>query len=379
MTERRASLAVTGCLLNSAVFAISALIALLVAEGLVRLAAPQQLILVRPDMWMPADSVGWLNRPAVRTMVNTGERTVHFYTDSAGFRVGAVGRVDASHRVLIIGDSFMEALQMEYEQSLAGLLQSRLPADLGYPIAIRNAGIDGWDPPQFSLRARTLLNREHYDLVLVALYLGRNDYPTHPPTYFPPRTHVAYHAFHFPRGVSHRELVDAVFFPIDDFLKTRSQLFILLKTRFQILLMRLGLSAEHFPPDFYRQAASPQEWSLTADLCAAIAREATAHNSRALFVLVPAPFQVDVTQFRDYIRGLRIDSAAVDIDQPNKILGAELRDRHLGFVDPLPGLRAAGASAGPLYGHVDRHLTPAGQALLEQLVEPSVLVTLKGM
>src|SRR4029077_11925711 len=223
---------------------------------------PQQLILVRPDIWMPADSVGWLNRPNVRTRVNTGERTVSFYTDSAGFRVGEAGRVEALHKVLVIGDSFMEALQMAYEQSLAGLLQAWLPTALGYPIAVRDAGIDGWDPPNFYLRTRTLLARDHYDLVIVALYMGRNDYPYRWPQYFPPRPNVVTHRLRLPRGLGHRELVDAVFYPIDDFLKTRSELFIFLKTHFQTVLMRLGLSAEHFPVDFYRSVRNARRWSL---------------------------------------------------------------------------------------------------------------------
>src|SRR5256714_14878773 len=83
------------------------------AELLVRLAAPQQLIVKRPDIWQPVDTLGWNHRPNVSTTINTGERTIHLYTDRDGFRVGRAGRVEAKRRILLLGDSFMEARSEE--------------------------------------------------------------------------------------------------------------------------------------------------------------------------------------------------------------------------------------------------------------------------
>jgi hypothetical protein len=101
---------------------VSLVLACLAAEVLVRIVEPQQLIVDRPDIWQPRDTVGWEHRPNVQTTVNTGEGFVHFRTDAEGFRIGRAGRVEGDRQVLLIGDSFMEALQVEYEQSLAGLM-----------------------------------------------------------------------------------------------------------------------------------------------------------------------------------------------------------------------------------------------------------------
>src|SRR3989442_7554034 len=109
----------------------STMAALLLGEVVVRIVAPQQLIILRPDIWMPVDSVGLTFRPFVHSTINTGERPGHVVTDSQGFRVSAGGRPSARTRVLLIGDSFMAALQVEYEQSLAGLLEKGLKARLG--------------------------------------------------------------------------------------------------------------------------------------------------------------------------------------------------------------------------------------------------------
>ncbi|TMB87452.1 MAG: hypothetical protein E6J45_12480, partial [Chloroflexi bacterium] len=76
----------------------STMAALLLGEVAVRIVAPQQLIILRPDIWMPVDSVGWTFRPLVRSTINTGERTVHVVTDSQGFRVSAGGRPSARTR-----------------------------------------------------------------------------------------------------------------------------------------------------------------------------------------------------------------------------------------------------------------------------------------
>ncbi len=45
-------------LVNAALGIASLLITLLADEALTRIVAPQQLILIRPDIWQPADTVG---------------------------------------------------------------------------------------------------------------------------------------------------------------------------------------------------------------------------------------------------------------------------------------------------------------------------------
>ena len=68
--------------------------------------------------------------------------------------------------------------------------------------------------------------------------------------------------------------------------------------------------------------------SAPIDLSAAeIAQTAAAHGARTLFVLVPAPFQVDEAAFDQYIRGFDIDPATVDLDQPNRRMVEELSAR----------------------------------------------------
>jgi hypothetical protein len=136
------------------------LLMLLLSELVVRLAAPQQLIQIRPELWRSVDSLGWMKRPDVTVQMNTGERTVTIHTDRDGNRVGAAGRTEAPTQVLLVGDSFMEALQVNHEQTVAHLWEEASSRQLGRPIAVRNSGVAGWGPNQYLVRARQMLQRE---------------------------------------------------------------------------------------------------------------------------------------------------------------------------------------------------------------------------
>lgn len=355
-------------LLNCSVLILSVGLSLGFAEAALRIAAPQQLILIRPDLWQPADTVGWTLRPNVDAQVNTGEGRVRLLTDGDGFRTGAGGRREGMP-VLLLGDSFMEALQVEYEQSLAGVLDVSLSSALHTPVAVRNAGIGGWSPSQYLLRARMLLPREDYRLVITAVYVGNDAQPVRV-EHVPPRTQIQRHRFHIPDELTRSAVVDAGLRPLNDFLEERSHLFIMLRNSLQTLRMKAGVSALYFPQEFLRSEASAARWGLAADVCSDINELAARHGARALFLLIPADFQVKEEKFRQYVRGFDIDTAAVDLDQPTRRLKAEMERRGLLVIDALPEFRARTRNGATLYGVVDQHLSEQGHRALAELVTP---------
>ena len=350
-------------------------VALGLAELVVRWLAPQQLVLERPDVWQAVDSLGWVHRPGLNTTINTGERTVRLITDRDGFRVGQAGRVAGKKRILLLGDSFVEAMQVEYEQSFAGLLEARLAQRFKYAVAVRNTGVAGWDPPQYLIQARRTLDRDRPDLVVVAVYLG-NDVVLKRIEYYPPRAPTEVHPLRLPRRLSGRELIDALLYPVNDFLKVRSHLFIFFKTRLNVVLTRLGLTAEEFPVALLRKEAGSPRWSTTARILSDIRDLARAHGAPTLFVLIPAPYQVDTSEFHRALKGFRIDPGAVDLAQPNRLLTTAMSAHHLDVFDVLPDFRRAERAGTHLYGDVDLHLSPAGNDLLERLLEPVVVAHL---
>lgn len=349
---------------------LSTTIALLLAEGMVRLAAPQQLILRRPDVWQPVDSLGWRLRPDVATTINTGERTVSVFTDADGFRVGSRGRASDGLRLLLLGDSFMEAMQVEYEQSLAGLIETELRlGDAG--ARVWNTGVGGWGPSQYSQMAQRMLAGSRWDGVLVMVYVG-NDVEPRIDEYHAPRQPSVVRRFRIPRGLGVSELVDAILYPVNDLLEVRSHLFVLVKSRLRTLLMSLGLSAAEFDYWYFRESAGHPAWNRTADRLAGIAASAREHDTRTLFALIPSAFQVDEAVFQEFALGIGLDPARIDLDQPSRILLESLTARGLTVVDLLPGLRQVHALRGPLYGRIDRHLNPEGHRVVFELLRPEL-------
>lgn len=348
---------------------ISCGLALLLAEVALRLAAPQQLIQIRPDLWQAADTLGWSVRPNVATTINTGERTVNVFTDRDGFRVGRNGRREAATKVLLIGDSFMQALQVEHERSIAGLLEAELERSLGRPVAVRNAGVDGWNPNQYLIRTRQLLARDSFDLVVVAVFVG-NDVVAEQVDYLPARSPVEQHELRMPQAWSWNEIVSAWLAPVNDGLEKRSHLFTLLKNQLSTVRMRLGLTAEYFPYVYRKDQAESPRWKATAKVAAAHARLAADRGIPTLFVLVPERFQVYEHFFDEYIKAFGIDPAAVDLEQPSRELRRTFAEEGLEVIDVLPLLRSARDSTSPLFGSVDRHLSPQGHVVLASLLTP---------
>ena len=62
---------------------------------------------------------------------------------------------------------------MECEQSVAGLLEARLPERIAAPVSVVNTGVGGWDPPQYLLQVRALLSRRRFDLVVLLCVPGQ--------------------------------------------------------------------------------------------------------------------------------------------------------------------------------------------------------------
>lgn len=347
--------------------AISLGVALVVGEVIVRLAAPQQLIMVRPDIWAPADSLGWHHASGLDTEVNTGERTVRFVTDSEGFRVGAEGRRTASDSILLIGDSFVAALQVEYEESLAGLIEDSISGASGTGVAVRNSGVGAWGPWHYLIFGRRRLAAHTYDLVLVSVFVG-NDIVQQRRDYIEPRTPAARPRFRIPLTFLPRDWIEGVARPINEALESRSHLYVLLKNRSESLRIRLGLTSLYVPKGIIAERADGPEWEVTGNILADLAAVAESHDVPMVFVLIPARYQVNEDLFRGHARAFGIDSSTVELEQPNRRLREELIARGLEVVDVLPAFRAAAGRGQRLYGTIDPHLTPAGHTVLFDLL-----------
>lgn len=342
---------------NLALAAVSLLVAALLAEALVRAFFPQPLIIRRPDVWFPVAGPGWDRTPNLDTTVNfAGAGPVRLLTDAEGNRVGASGPVrDPELRILAIGDSYVEALQVPYEQTMTWRLQEALTRATGKRVEVACAGVSGWGPSQYLFQSRRKMASGRYDLQLVFVYI-ENDLEVRRAQDYPPLHPSTWHSFRVPRNSSRAELVDALLRPVNDWMELRSEAFILARNRLRNLLARFGLASYRVPFSIERAAAAQPWWDITADILQDIERTGAEQGAPTLFVLIPPNYYfVDLP-----LKEAGFDPETMDLTQAHRILSRKFAERGLRTADLLPAFGRAYAEGIQPFGAVDVHLSAAG-------------------
>lgn len=126
-------------------------------------------------LWQPARDVGWAHIPGARAEVPVcgGEREIarHAITINAlgqRDRPRQLARTGGVGRVLVLGDSFVEAMQVELDESFPALLEHRLG------IEMLNAGVSGYSADN-ELRMFTSRGRRYRpDAVLLVVQVAND-------------------------------------------------------------------------------------------------------------------------------------------------------------------------------------------------------------
>jgi hypothetical protein len=363
-----------GCLANLVLLVVTVAIALGLGEGLTRLLRPQQTRHSEP-LYRPAESLGYEHLPDLRVRVSTGERRVEVRTDREGYRVGARGRIEADSRLLLVGDSFVEAIEVPYEESVAGILQDSLPGAVGRPVAVRNAGASGYEPGQYFAAVRKAFARERFEAVVVAVYTG-NDIVATREDYYAPRNRSPPLRPRWPRRWSLVAFNRSFLMPLMLIAQRHSQLAVLAWNSTELLRVRLGMWEWGFPDVMRRERANGPEWEVTAGICSDLAAFARERGVAVLFLVIPQYIQMDPDAMAGYARALDIDLTTVDIDQPSRRLARALTERGLEVIDLLDPLRSAHRRGPSMFGRVDRHFSPAGHLVTARQIEPWLRRTL---
>ena len=139
----------------------------------VRLFAPQPLPQADVEIYEPAPGIGWRRHANVRTRASVGEHGVEICTDAAGDRVDCEApprdAASCAQRVLVLGDSFVEALAVPFRDTA----WSRIERDTGACAAV--AGVGGYWPQQYARQLEDrLAEGARFDLVILNFYAGND-------------------------------------------------------------------------------------------------------------------------------------------------------------------------------------------------------------
>ncbi|MDP6401057.1 MAG: hypothetical protein QF835_09070 [Candidatus Marinimicrobia bacterium] len=361
----------------------SLLFCTVIAETIVRLFLPQQLIYAPPDVYQPDSTFGWRYLENTNTVVNhAGAGLVHFRTDEYGYRINAtdnkIKNTGNPLNVLILGDSFLAALQVENEKTIPQLLKQDLQSQYTLNVDFYNSAVGGWDPNHYLLEAKKVLkeNRLKLDMCLVFLYVS-NDIVTSVNTSYNFEQVSPQHSFSIPEDLSWSSFINSVLYPINDFLEVRSHLFIFLKHRFQSILAKFGLTAAYFPDIFLLSEQSSARWGITSGICKNIHDEFQRLNVPVVFILLPSVYQCNTKIFYEHIENFDIPLDSVDLKQPNELLAEYFQENRIELHDPLFFMQKQFNHGYTMYGKIDGHFNEEGHRVVADYVLPLVLKNLK--
>ena len=114
-------------------------------------------------------SRGWALEPSGRSIRTEADYTVVVETNSKGLRdrEHSYAKPEGVFRIVIIGDSFMEAYQVPAAESLPDMLEERLR---DRRVEVINLGVGGYGTAQEYIYLKEEGLKYHPDLVLMALY-----------------------------------------------------------------------------------------------------------------------------------------------------------------------------------------------------------------
>jgi lysophospholipase L1-like esterase len=155
--------------------AVSTLLALALAEvGLRLLFTPRYYAPFEPDSRLLYRLVPGAERERRLPAADGGER-ITYRVNRAGFRGDELEARGRATRVVVYGDSFIQAEFSRLENTFAERLEWRLAERTGKAVEVVNAGVAGYGPDQILRKLERELDLLDPALVIVAIYAG-NDF-----------------------------------------------------------------------------------------------------------------------------------------------------------------------------------------------------------
>jgi Tol biopolymer transport system component/lysophospholipase L1-like esterase len=314
------------------------------AEVVVLFAYPDYVI---PNLYKIENGY-YFNQPFLDQTFRSREFSARYRTNAQGFRIGQgqdpsleLAKVDW----LVLGDSFTQGAQVEFEELFTTKLNVRFPDKV-----VANAGISGLGIAQeYNYFVR---KGQELDPDLVILQLGSfNDF-----------VNVE------PRPVA-----------FSDRLTTHSAFIRLLLTNLKSpnpAELPLGRWTEPFHPDgranadfniFYNESSPTKQRDIEAfgRYLGLFKQAVESSSAHLLVVLLPTREQIRHDSLHQVLQTFSIDSKDVNMSRPNQLLKDLTQRLGIDFLDLLPAFRA---TIGDLYFQRDEHLTAFGHSVMAEAI-----------
>lgn len=317
-------------LANTILLSGSIVLALLAGEVFLRTMQPQEL-----SNWSYTRDGLTLHLP------NLTQRSLRFghliETNSAGMRDydHSLEKPPGVYRILVLGDSFMEANQVKLEDAFVSVLKNRLRSSTGRAIEVVNASVSGWGTDD----ELTYLMREgvkyHPDLVLVAMTL-HNDVSDN--------LLEEYHEFKNGK-IEQRPVVVVPWLSylsvsVKEWMASHSHLYqvFLRGIRVNVVSKEARNLQSHVAGLLRRDPEDRIQvgWKMTKELLRKMRQTADTINARVVIMLLPLSVQVYQETLPDFLASSNLKEVDIDLFKPQKMMQEIGMDIGVSIVDLFP-------------------------------------------
>lgn len=401
----RLSATIRGCLGRLVLLLFGLLTALLVIEFGTRLLGVAPPTDPLPVLWGPHPYLGWFHVPNHGGLwyseYREFETQVHINARGLRDREIPYDKPAGVYRILVLGDSFAEALQVPLEATFAKQLEAMLSTP-ARPVEVINAGVGGWGTDQEAVFYAIEGFRYQPDLVLLCFF-AHNDVLNNYQPLEVARVHGAVQKPFF--QLKNGELVEPHFpfeapptpetpapplLSVYNWLHDHVAFYRLVVPYLRDIppILRLAgpsgllggmavfMADDPSTPltyDVYRPdppAAWQEAWQLTAALLRRLQREVHARGSRLALVIIGAPEQVYPERWQAVLSANPdMQGQDWDLNAPNRQLASILDESGIPYLDLLPVFQAEARSNAPaLHFRHDGHWTPDGHRLAARAI-----------
>ena len=369
-----------------ALLAIGLLVPLVLVELGVRLFGP-----ILPGNYntgrflTPHPVYGRFHVPSFDGWVKTSEFTSRVTINGLGLRgpERPYARPPGVSRVLVLGDSFVEAAQVAEHRGVVARLEAALNAGGAARYEVLNGGVGGWGTGQQYVYLTHEGHRYEPDLVLVLLYLGNdvydNSYLLQGRPRSPREPYFVFESDGSLRQLDFRPRRPEEVNPAVAGLRARSMLWNIFESGvldkldpgedpLELRLNRFNLNK------MYIHANAPNErqedaWRVTLALLDRIRAFGQERGIATAVAVVPAAWQVYDAEWDELLRANNLRQRDWSADKPNRFLAEQRARIGAPLLDLLPTLRAAAAdSPERLYFPSDKHWTAAGHEVATRAI-----------
>lgn len=330
-------------------------VALGITELTLRVAFPQPTALSHQDPF----GLG-MHWPGMTRQLPQYGTTVSFNSIGMRDREHAVEKTAGVYRVLLFGDSFMEALQVDFEESFPSLLEQGLSRRMDRPVEVVSVAVSGWGTDD-ELRYLTSYGLDwRPDLVVVAMTLHNDISDNLREVWYAAENGVLVERPHAKASFLRYKVIE-----LKGYLATRLQTYQLWrKVRHGREMKQTGAQLESHIVQLFREP-TPERiasgYAFTGMLLARMQEVTQASGGHVALVLLPLRVQLTNQSFDAFVRAAGATAAEMPAGKPQRVMTEMADSLGMPVVDLLPAFRGwvAGGGADP-YLERDGHWNTTG-------------------